>query len=146
LSDVLRVKHRLNDGSYLSTIYPSTKDRRHDTNGARVRVIEYSLDEGDDATYRLLSTMLDPKTASASELAALYQERWEFETALDELKSHQRSPRVVLRSKMPDGVLQKAYAHLCVDYAIRWLKHSVALSAGEDPDRVSFTQTHGAPK
>ena len=75
------------------------------------------------------------------ELASLYKERWEFETALDELKSHQRSPRVVLRSKMPDGVLQEAYAYLCVHYAIRWLMHSVALAADADPDRLSFTRT-----
>jgi IS4 transposase len=140
-SHVLDVKRRLSDGSYLSTIYPSTKDRRHDTNGARVRVVEYSLNDSDDATYRLLSTMLDPKTASATELAELYKERWEFETALDELKSHQRSPRVVLRSKMPGGVLQEVYAYLCVHYAIRWLMHSVALVADADPDRLSFTRT-----
>jgi hypothetical protein len=89
---VLDVHRRLSDGSYLSTIYPSTKDRRHDTNGARVRVIEYSRGDSDDATYRMLSTMLDPKTASAMELASLYKERWEFETALDELKSHQPAP------------------------------------------------------
>jgi hypothetical protein len=138
---VLPVNERLGDGSYLSAIYPSAKDRRHDTNGAKVRVIEYSLTDSDEATYRLLSTMLDPKMARASELAALYKERWEFETALDELKSHQRSPRVVLRSKMPEGVLQEAYAYLCVHYAIRWLMHSVALRADEDPDRVSFTRT-----
>ena len=140
-SHVLDVKRRLSDGSYLSTIYPSTKDRRHDTNGLRVRVIEYSLGDGDDATYRLLTTMLSPRVASASELAALYEERWEMETALDELKSHQRSPRVVLRSKMPDGVLQEVYAYLCVHFAIRWLMHCVALSADADPDRLSFTRT-----
>ena len=138
---VLNVNRRLSDGSYLSTIYPSTKDRRHDTNGASVRVIEYSLGDTDETTYRLLNTMLDPKTASATELAALYKERWEFETALDELKSHQRSPRVVLRSKMPEGVLQEVYAYLCVHYAIRWLMHSVALTADADPDRLSFTRT-----
>lgn len=57
-----------------------------------MRVIEYLLGDSDEATYRLLSTMLDPKTASATELAALYKERWEFETAMDKLKSHQRSP------------------------------------------------------
>jgi len=140
-SHVLIVKKRLSDGSYLSVIYPSTKDRRHDTNGAKVRVVEYSLGTDEDATYRLLTTMLDPKIASASELATLYKERWEFETALDELKSHQRSPRVVLRSKMPDGVLQEVYAYLCVHYAIRWLMHSVALAADADPDRLSFTRT-----
>ena len=64
-SHLLDVQRRLSDGSYLSTIFPSTKDRRHENNGARVRVIEYSLGDSDDATYRLPSTMLDPKTASA---------------------------------------------------------------------------------
>ena len=66
---------------------------------------------------------------------------WEFETALDELKTHQRGPRAVLRSKMPDGVTQEIYSYLCVHYAIRWLMHAVALEAGADPDRVSFTCT-----
>ena len=38
-------------------------------------------------------------------------------------------PRVVLRSKMPDGVTQEVYGYLCVHYAIRWLMHSVAHGA-----------------
>jgi hypothetical protein len=46
------------------------------------------------------------------ELAPLYAQRWEFEGALDELKVHQRGPRVVLRSKTPDGVIQEA-ASVC---------------------------------
>ncbi len=143
---VLPVERRLGDGSFLSSIYPSTKDRRHGTNGLVVRVIEYHLDPppvsgGDEeTTYRLLTTIVDPKRAPAADLAALYPQRWEFETALDELKTHQRSPRVVLRSKMPDGVTQEAYGYLCVHYAIRWLMHSVAQSARADPDRLSFTR------
>jgi hypothetical protein len=65
----------------------------------------------------------------------------EFETTLDELKTHQRGPKVVLRSKQPDGVTQEIYGYLCVHYAIRWLMHAVALEAGADPDRLSFTRT-----
>ena len=42
---------------------------------------------------------------------------------------------MVLRSKMPDGVVQEAYGYLCVHYAIRWLMHSVAERARADPDR-----------
>src|SRR3954469_5941998 len=34
---------RLTDGSYLTTIYPGEKDRRHRTDGVRVRVVEYRL-------------------------------------------------------------------------------------------------------
>jgi hypothetical protein len=142
----LAVERRLGDGSFLSSIYPSQKDRHNRTNGVEVRVVEYRLDPpptsaGDEeTTYRLLTTIVDPKRAPAADLAALYPQRWEFETALDELKSHQRSPRVVLRSKMPDGVTQEAYGYLCVHYAIRWLMHSVAQGARADPDRLSFTR------
>lgn len=143
---VLPVSKRLSDGSFLSAIYPSQKDRRHGTGAITVRVVEYAVDQvpgrGDEEpVYRLLTTVLDPKTAPAAELAGLYAERWEFETALDELKTHQRSPRVVLRSKKPDGVVQEAYGYLCVHYAIRWLMHTVAGKARADPDRLSFTRT-----
>src|SRR5215217_959165 len=34
----------LADGSYLATIHPSEKDRRHRTGGVRVRVVEYRLE------------------------------------------------------------------------------------------------------
>ena len=90
-------------------------------------------------TYRLLTTITDPVAAPAADLAALYGERWEFETALDEMKTHQRGPRVVLRSKTPDGVRQEAYGYLCVHYAIRALMHTAAEDRGVDPDRISFT-------
>lgn len=51
------------------------------------------------------------------------------------------SPHVVLRSKQSDGVLQEAYGHLCVHYAIRTLVHEAALAAELDPDRLSFTRS-----
>lgn len=142
---VLAVERVLADGSFLSTIYPSQKDRRNRRSGTTVRVVEYTVGDTvtpgqDPVTYRLLTTVLDPKRAPAPDLAALYPERWEFETALDELKTHQRSPRVVLRSKMPDGVTQEVYGYLCVHYAIRWLMHAVAHAARGDPDRLSFTR------
>jgi transposase IS4-like protein/DDE family transposase len=144
---VLAMERRFDDGSFLSTIYPTQKDRRHDRAGTKVRVIEYGLGEDaispgeDPSPYRLLTTVLDPRRAPATALAELYPERWEFETALDELKTHQRSPRVVLRSKRPDGVIQEVYGYLCVHYAIRWLMHAVAHAARGDPDRLSFTRT-----
>lgn len=139
----LAVHERLSDGSYLSQLFASSDRRRE--HGVGVRVVEYALDDpsrsADDTRYRLLTTILDPEQAPASELAPLYAQRWEFEGALDELKVHQRGPRVVLRSKTPDGVIQEVYGHLCVHYAIRWLMHTVALESGHDPDRLSFTRT-----
>jgi len=134
----------LADGSYLTSIYP-LKDRRARRDGVQARVIEYELDDPgraqNDTRYRLLTTILDPEHAPADELAPLYAQRWEFEGAIDELKVHQRGPRVVLRSKTPDGVIQEMYGYLCVHYAIRWLMHAVALESGHDPDRLSFTRT-----
>jgi hypothetical protein len=79
--------------------------------------------------------------APARELAALYPQRWELESALDELKTHQRGPRVVLRSKQPDGVYQEAYGHLCTHYAIRRVMHDAALRADLVPHRLSFIRS-----
>jgi hypothetical protein len=88
-----------------------------------------------------VTSILDPTQAPATELAALYHQRWELEGALDELKTHQRGPRAVLRSKTPQGVTQEVYAYLLVHYAIRALMHQAALDAAVDPDRLSFTRS-----
>jgi hypothetical protein len=131
---------RLSDGSYLSTIYRSDKDRRRTINGIRVRVIEYTLDGVADAEplYRLVTSILDPSQAPAQELAALYHERWEIETALDELKTHLRGSQIVLRSKTPDLVRQEFWGLMMTHFAVRGLMHEAALQDQEDPDRLSF--------
>lgn len=41
---VLPCEQELPDGSYLSTVYPSKKDKRHKTNGIVVKVIKYTLE------------------------------------------------------------------------------------------------------
>jgi hypothetical protein len=131
---------RLPDGSYLSHQYPSERDWRHKTNGQVLRVIDYRLEgiEGSEPIYRLATTILDPGKAPADELAALYHERWEIETAFDELKTHLRGAKIVLRSKTPDLVRQEFYGLLMAHFAIRGLMHEAALKADEDPDRLSF--------
>jgi hypothetical protein len=136
----LPCEKRLPDGSYLSTIYRSDKDRRRGAHGIRVRVIEYTLAgvAGAEPIYRLVTSILDPDQAPAQELAALYHERWEIETALDELKTHLRGSRIVLRSKTPDLVRQEFYGLMMTHFAVRGLMHEAALQAGEDPDRLSF--------
>src|ERR1039457_3305126 len=131
---------RLPDGSYLSRIYPSQQDQKHGRNGVVVRVIEYRLEgvAGAEPLYRLATTILNHELAPADELAALYHERWEIETAFDELKTHLRGARIVLRSKTPDLVRQEFYGLLIAHFAVRGLMHEAALSADEDPDRLSF--------
>lgn len=136
----LPCEKRLPDGSYLSRVYASRKDKRHQKNGVVVRVIEYSLEgvSGAEPIYRLLTTILNDEEAPALELAALYHERWEIETALDELKTHLRGSKIVLRSKTPDLVKQEFYGLMMAHFAVRGLMHEAALKVDEDPDRLSF--------
>lgn len=133
----------LEDGSYLSTIFASPKDRPSRRGGLVVRIIEYSLEGVEDAdpVYRLATTILDPSQASARELAALYHERWEIEGALDELKTHLRGNRIILRSKTPDLVRQEFYGLMMAHFAVRALMHEAALHADIDPDRLSFVHS-----
>ncbi|MCC2614518.1 IS4 family transposase [Neorhizobium petrolearium] len=134
---------RLPDGSCLSRIYRCERDWRHKTNGVQVRVIDYRLDgvTGAEPIYRLVTSLLDHEEAPAKELAALYHERWAIETSFDELKTHLRGARIVLRSRTPDLVRQEFYGLIMAHFAIRGLMHEAALSADEDPDRLSFIHT-----
>jgi Insertion element 4 transposase N-terminal/Transposase DDE domain len=136
----LPVEQRLPDGSYLTQVYPSARARRRREEGVTVRVIEYRLEGVPEADpfYRLVTTVLDPAQAPAEELAALYHERWEIEGAFDELKTHLRGAKIVLRSKTPALVRQEFYGLLLAHFAVRGLMHEAALKAGEDPDRLSF--------
>lgn len=132
-------EQRLEDGSYVTSIYPG-KGRKRKKNAVKIRVIEYSLEdiEGAEPLYRLATTILDDQRAPAAELAALYHERWEIENAFDELKVHLRGPRIVLRSKTPDLVVQELYGLLTAHFAIRALMHEAAQKAEIDPDELSF--------
>ncbi len=136
----LACEKRLPDGSCLSRIYPSEQDWRHKTSAIVVRVIDYQLDgvPGAEPIYRLATTSRDHEKAPAHELAALYHERWEIETALDELKTHLRRAKVVLRNKTPDLVRQEFYGFMMAHFAVRGLMHEAALKADRDPDQLSF--------
>ena len=124
---LLPCEKRLPDGSCLSRIYPSRRDQRRGMDGVVVRVVEYRLEgiEGAEPLYRLATTVLDHEQGPAEELAALYHDRWEIETAFDELKTHLRGAHIVLRSKTPDLVRQEFYGLLMAHFAIRGLMHQL---------------------
>ena len=134
---------RFRDGSYMSRIYASDKDRRHDKDGIDVRVIEYTLEGVPNAEplYRLITTILVPKEAPAKELAALYHDRWEIENAFDEFKTHLRGAKIILRSKRPELVVQEFYGFMMAHFAIRGIMHEAALKTNEDPDRLSYVHS-----
>jgi len=111
------------------------------------RVIEYDVPDrdgnGTGELIVLLSTILDPSGndgARADELAAGYQQRWEEETANDQLKTHLRGPGKVLRSRLPDLVVQEIWAYLIVHHAISELTTRASAAADLDPDSISFTK------
>ena len=130
----------LPDGSWIGTMRQTHSAAARRAAPMTVRVIDYTIDDGRDnpAEYRLITTLLDPADVSAEDLAAAYTQRWEIELAFDELKTHQRGPRTVLRSKSPELVLQEIWGHLCCHFAIRSLMADSAAHLERDPDRVSF--------
>jgi hypothetical protein len=111
------------DGSYESFLLdPKVRGRRatqrhrgsaniEEPSGIPVRVIEYEVTnrDGKGEIFCLITTIMDPEDASAAELAAAYQERWEFESSLDEIKTHQRGRGGVLRSKSPEMTRQEIW-------------------------------------
>jgi hypothetical protein len=110
-----------------------------------VRVVEYDVPDragnGTGELIALITTITDPGQARADELAAAYHDRWEEETANDQLKTHLRGPGRVLRSKLPDLAYQEIWAWLAVHYALAALIARAAEAADIDPDRISFTRT-----
>jgi hypothetical protein len=139
----LPCEKRLPDGSYLSHFYPKKEKNKPRTGGIPVRVVEYRVknSKGKWEYYRLVTSILDPEAAPAAELAQLYHERWEFETTLDEFKTHLRGARTVLRSQTPDLVRQECWGLLLAHFSLRGLMHEAALRGGRDPDRISFIHT-----
>jgi Insertion element 4 transposase N-terminal/Transposase DDE domain len=138
----------LPDGSYRSYIAePRNKTNKlasgaralTDLPGMHVRVVDYDV-PGRGEVVTLVTSILDHQDAPAPDLAAAYQQRWEIELAFDEVKTHQRGPAVILRSRTPDLVHQELYGLLITHYAIRKLMAEAADQAEIDPDRLSFTR------
>jgi hypothetical protein len=110
-----------------------------------VRVIEYEVPgrdgDGKGELIALITTITDPRQASAAALARAYHERWEHETGNAQLKTYLRGPGKVLRSQKPDMVRQEIYGYLLTHYAISALICRAATAAGVDPDPVKFKRT-----
>ncbi len=139
-------QRRLADGSVLAWVGPTRKGAAHYPVrcGMWVRILSYRVTDerlGElGQVYRLVTTVLNPRLAPALELIVLYHERWEVELVLDELKTHERPGRKVLRSKTPAGVRQELYGIYLAHYAVRMLLAQAAVEAELDPDRLSFTE------
>ncbi|RFS37396.1 IS4 family transposase, partial [Micromonospora craniellae] len=107
-----------------------------------VRVVEYTVPDRnpDGELIVVVTTLTDHHEVPAMELAGAYQQRWEEESTLNEIKTDLRGRGEVLRSKVPDLVEQQMWGLLLAHYAIRALLLEAADPAGYDPDRMSFVK------
>lgn len=139
------VSQVLPDGSYLSWIYPDRKSKKNGATPIQVRVIEYTITNPEQPetplTYRLITSLLDPKTFPALLVAQQYQQRWEVENTIDEVKTHLLGRKVPIRSLKPREVVQEIYGLLLGHWAVRSLMVQAAQYEGISPLRLSFTGT-----
>lgn len=135
--------HTFGDRSYLSEVRPrSTERKKIRERSIQVRVIEFDVSVRNKREhYRLITTLLDPRQATAMELAKLYAKRWKIETIFDEIKNHRRGggTAVALRSKRPDLVRQDFYGLLLAHFGVRSLMVEAAREADVEPGCLSFT-------
>jgi len=138
-------QRRLGDGSLLVWVPPTPKGQAHYPvqQGLWVRIISYQVTDArlgePGQVYRLVTTLLNPRVAPALVLIGLYHERWELELVIDEIKTHERQQRKVLRSKTPEGVRQELFGLFLAHYAVRFQMAHAAMDAKLDPDRLSFS-------
>ncbi|WP_052270302.1 IS4 family transposase [Streptomyces sp. MUSC 125] len=149
----------LSDGSYLSIMRTPAENVRHGQaraagrtlqqppRGHLVRIIEYTVTIRPQAglprteTFRLVTSLLDPKLAPVRQLATAYHQRCEIENGFAELKNRLRGAGFILRSRAPELICQEIYALLTVYQALCALQTRAAEHGGTDPDRISFTIT-----
>jgi hypothetical protein len=124
-----RTVRQLSDGSQLVEFeLPQDSGAPVSMTVRQLRGSEILSPIGESGGHRLLTSILDPVLAPAMELSRLFSERWRLDATFADLQTHQRSPRIVLRSKSPEGVQQEVYGLLLVHFAIR----SFLGQAGQD--------------
>ncbi len=132
----------LDDGSYLSWIYPDAKSKKKGGKKIQVRVIEYTINADiKPETYRLITSLMDISLFPALLLATEYHQRWEIENTIDELKTHLNGRKTPIRSLKPREVVQEIYGWLLGHYAVRHLIFTAAQQTGISPLRLGFTGT-----
>lgn len=84
----------------------------------------------------LVTTLLDPQTYTAEDLAGLYRARWAVETNFAHLKTTMRMEK--LRCKSLDGVMKELWMFALVYNLVRMVMVEAARRQGVAPERISF--------
>ncbi len=86
----------------------------------------------------LLTSLTDAAKYPASEIVALYHERWELELGFNEVKTRMLEREESIRSRKADGVEQELWGLLLAYNLIRLEMQQVAREAHVSPSRISF--------
>jgi hypothetical protein len=86
----------------------------------------------------LLTSLTDPEAFEASDIVALYHERWELELGYDEIKTELLEREETIRSKTVAGVEQELWGILLAYNLIRLEMARTADQLGVSPIRISF--------
>jgi hypothetical protein len=148
-SYALRPVKILEDGTFLAQLQPR---RKGDGPPVTVRVIEYTVvtapegggPEETSETFRLVTSLLDPREYPALDLACCYPDRWQCETVIGRHKTDMGEGQPVLRSRDPDGVQQEMWALFAVYQALCKIIGIGAGAAGIPPARISFPRALAA--
>jgi hypothetical protein len=142
-SALLHPVQQLGPGDALVTLHPGRATRKLRPSlpeTLTVRAIQYQR-KGFRA-QTLLTSLLDPVAFPATEIIALYHERWELELAYDELKTHTlEREEASLRCKNPERVSQELWGLAVAYNLVRLTMAEVARRAGVSPNQISYRHT-----
>ena len=130
---------RLGEDDFLVKMKVSTFARRKNPSLPTTwvaRAIRYQL-PGHSPQW-LLTSMRDSEAYPASEIVALYHERWEIEQCYDEIKTEMLDREETIRSRNPERVRQEIWGILLAFNLIRLEMERVANEAKVEPTRISF--------
>jgi len=130
---------RLGDGDEIVELTVSREARAKDESLPKtwqVRAIKYRRRGFKPQT--LLTSLLDAKRYPASEIVAIYHERWEIELGYNEVKRVMLAREESTRSKSPRGVAQELWGLGIAYNLVRFEAERVADDAGVPPIRISF--------
>jgi hypothetical protein len=150
-----RLAEVLPDGSALVDLVESDQmlSRRRTAAGDRsltrlspvtARLVEFTVISRDRSgrtrisRHRVLTTLLNHRRYPATQIAALYAERWQIELVYGRLKTILREPGTRLRGQTPELAYQELWALLTVYNALVCLAVTTAVNLGVDPDAISF--------
>jgi hypothetical protein len=86
----------------------------------------------------LVTSLTDPKAFPASQIVAVYHERWELELGYDEIKTTMLKREETIRCKSVAGVEQELWGILLAYNLVRLEIERTADEIGVEPIRISF--------